>query len=106
MRLRWRMSAWLNKPMPNRLDNDVFKAIADPTRRAILDLLRARGEQPVHALAEPFHMSLSALSQHLKVLREAKLVDLRAAGRERFYKVRNAPLKDVEAWVKPFGARR
>ena len=51
---------------------DVFQAIADPTRRAILDLL-SRGERGVSQLAEPFHMSLSAVSQHLKVLRDVSV---------------------------------
>ncbi len=61
---------------------DVFVAIADPTPRALLDLLRS-GEQPVKQLAEPFAMSLPAISQHLQVLCEAGLVQMRKAGRQR-----------------------
>ena len=77
---------------------DVFQAIADPTRRAILDLL-SRGERGVSQLAEPFHMSLSAVSQHLKVLRDVGLVRDRRAGREKFYRLNAGPLREVSAWV-------
>ncbi|WP_017317760.1 ArsR/SmtB family transcription factor [Mastigocladopsis repens] len=77
---------------------DVFAAIADPTRRAILDRLRA-GEQPVKQLAEPFAMSLPAISQHLQVLCEAGLVQMRKAGRQRLYRLNPEPLKQVSEWV-------
>jgi DNA-binding transcriptional ArsR family regulator len=77
---------------------DVFVAIADPTRRALLDRLR-QGEQPVKELAEPFEMSLPAISQHLQVLSEVGLVSQRRAGRQRFYRVNPEPLKQVYDWV-------
>ncbi|SRR5579883_1649694 len=77
---------------------DVFVAIADPTRRALLDQLRI-GEQPVKQLAEPFAMSLPAISQHLQVLCEAGLVQIRKAGRQRFYRLNPEPLKQVSNWI-------
>ena len=76
----------------------VFTAIADPTRRAILDLLR-QGEQPVKQIAQPFSMSLPAVSQHLSVLCEAGLVIQRKEGRQRFYRLNPEPLKQVSDWV-------
>ena len=77
---------------------DVFTAIADPTRRAILRAL-GDGEQPVTMLAAQFEGSLSAISQHLRVLREANLVTARKAGRERVYRLNPAALKPVAEWV-------
>jgi DNA-binding transcriptional ArsR family regulator len=77
---------------------DIFQAIADPTRRALLDRLRD-GEQPVKQLAEPFEMSLPAISQHLQILCEAGLVTQRRAGRQRLYQLNPEPLKQVSEWV-------
>ncbi|MDY6898789.1 MAG: metalloregulator ArsR/SmtB family transcription factor [Cyanobacteriota bacterium] len=77
---------------------NVFQAIADPTRRAMLDLL-LRGEQSVKQLAEPFAMSLPAISQHLQILCEADLVEMRKLGRQRLYKLKAEPLKQVSAWI-------
>ncbi|KAF3889805.1 MULTISPECIES: ArsR/SmtB family transcription factor [Nostocales] len=77
---------------------DVFAAIADPTRRAILDRLLT-GEQPVKQLAEPFAMSLPAISQHLQVLCDAGLVQMRKAGRQRLYRLNPEPLRQVSNWI-------
>ncbi len=77
---------------------DVSTAIADPTRRAILDL-SSQGEQPVKQIAKPFPMSLPANSQHLSVLCEAELVTQRREGRQRFYRLNPEPLKQVSDWV-------
>jgi DNA-binding transcriptional ArsR family regulator len=77
---------------------DIFQAIADPTRRAILDRLRD-GEQPVKQLAEPFAMSLPAISQHLQILCEAGLVTQRRLGRQRIYQLNPEPLQQVQNWV-------
>ena len=76
----------------------VYEAIADPTRRSILDALAA-GEQPVNRLAEPFVMSRPAVSQHLRVLREAGLVRERRVGRERRYSLDATPLGEVAIWI-------
>jgi DNA-binding transcriptional ArsR family regulator len=87
----------------SRASADVFQAVADPTRRAILDLL-LQGEQPVGDIASRFAVSLSAVSQHIKVLREAGLVEVRNAGRERLYRLNAAPLRDVYAWASHYEA--
>jgi DNA-binding transcriptional ArsR family regulator len=78
--------------------SDIFQAIADPTRRAILDRLR-QGEQPVKQLAEPFEMSLPAISQHLQVLCAAGLVSQQKVGRQRVYRLNPEPLQQVADWV-------
>ena len=81
----------------DRLDR-TFGALADPTRRAILARL-AKGEASVTELAEPFEMSLPAVSKHLKVLERAGLV---SRGRERQWRparLRATPLKEVAEWT-------
>jgi len=77
---------------------DVFHAVADATRRQVLDRLAER-ELPVMKLAESFEMSLPAVSQHLKVLRQAGLVTERREGRQRVYSLTPGPLKEVADWV-------
>ena len=86
---------------PLAAHSDVFQAIANPGRRAILDRLRG-GEQPVLALAEPFDMTLPAVSQQLRVLRRAGLVRERRQGRQRFYRLNPEPLKDVRDWMRMY----
>jgi len=78
--------------------SDIYSAIADSTRRGLLDQL-GRGEQTVLGLARPFTMTLSAVSQHLKLLRAVGLVRVRRAGRERFYSLNARPLREVADWV-------
>jgi len=80
---------------------DVYRAIADPTRRAILDRLR-HGPAPVNALASDFSQSRPAISKHLRVLRTAHLVAERRAGRERRYYLEPEPLRDVARWVEEY----
>jgi DNA-binding transcriptional ArsR family regulator len=82
-------------------ENDVFQAIAHPARRTILVLLK-NGEKPAGELAEPFGVSFSAISQHLKILKEADLVFERRDGRQRIYHLRSKPLKEVWNWVEDF----
>ena len=76
----------------------VFRAVADPTRRAILDLLRS-GRQPVADIARGFPVSRPAISKHLRILREARLVSERREGRNRFYELNPEPLRGVEQWI-------
>jgi DNA-binding transcriptional ArsR family regulator len=81
--------------------NATFAALADPTRRAILKRLAA-GETSVTDLAEPFAMSLPAISKHLKVLERAGLI---ARGREaqwRPCRLKAAPLKDAAEWIEHY----
>ena len=77
---------------------DVFRAIADPTRRAILDLL-TDGDLAVKELQPHFAMSQPALSQHLRVLRDAGLVSERQAGRLRIYRLMPQPLVEIRQWL-------
>jgi DNA-binding transcriptional ArsR family regulator len=80
---------------------DVFRAIADPTRRALLDRLRA-GPAPVNVLASEFSQTRPAISKHLRVLREARLVSETRVGRERFYELDPVPLQGVVAWIEGY----
>jgi DNA-binding transcriptional ArsR family regulator len=82
---------------------DVFRAIADPTRRAILDRLRA-GPANAGALAAAFRQSRPAISKHLRVLREARLVVDTRVGRERVYTVDPVPLQSVAGWLEGYRA--
>ena len=84
-----------------RAATDVFRAIADPTRRAILDRLRA-GPAPVNDLAAAFEQSRPAISKHLRVLREARLVSEQRSGRERVYRLHPMPLQTIVGWVEGY----
>jgi DNA-binding transcriptional ArsR family regulator len=83
-------------------NSDVFQAIADPTRRQILMLLSAQDEPTATEIAAPFGVTLSAISQHLRVLREAELVAVRKVGRERRYRLNAHPLREVADWVNEY----
>ena len=80
---------------------DVFRAIADPTRRAILDRLRG-GRAPVNALAAEFEQSRPAISKHLRVLREARLVTETQVGRQRLYALDPRPLAKAAGWLEGY----
>ena len=81
--------------------NDVFHAIAHPARRTILRLLKG-GQKPAGKLAESFGVSFAAVSQHLKVLKDADLVSERREGRQRIYRLHPMPLKEVVSWIDEF----
>jgi DNA-binding transcriptional ArsR family regulator len=86
--------------MPNQsaqLDR-VFRALADPTRRAVLRRLSA-GTAPVSELAEPFDMALPSFLQHLDVLESCGLVRSRKAGRVRTCRISPGPLREAEGWM-------
>ncbi|MGZ3673637.1 MAG: ArsR/SmtB family transcription factor [Ktedonobacterales bacterium] len=83
------------------VQGDVFTAIAHPVRRQILDRL-AQGEESVTHLAEPFDMSRPAVSQHLRVLRDAGLVAEERHGRERLYRLQPERLYEVRAWMRTY----
>jgi DNA-binding transcriptional ArsR family regulator len=76
-------------------------ALGDPTRRAVLELLRD-GERSVRELTDHTDVSQPAVSQHLRVLRDAGLVDVRPAGTRRLYRIRPDGFADVRAWVDGF----
>jgi DNA-binding transcriptional ArsR family regulator len=78
-----------------------FEVLAEPTRRGILDLLRERPPS-VGELVESLTISQPGVSKHLRVLREAGLVNVRADGRRRLYGLRAAPLAEMDAWLAPY----
>src|SRR5579862_572148 len=84
-----------------QVSSDVFYAIADPTRRGIIDALRG-GEQPAANLASRFDHTFSAISQHMRVLRDVGLVTVRKSGRERIYCLQAEPLASVGDWVRMY----
>ncbi|MFC5531151.1 ArsR/SmtB family transcription factor [Cohnella yongneupensis] len=77
---------------------DVFQAIADPTRRGLLRLLD-EGEQPVTALSGHFPISRTAVSKHLRILQGAGLVRERKVGRETRYRLDAEPLLELKRWL-------
>ena len=80
-----------------RLDA-VFAALADPTRRAIIERL-SRGEARVTEVAEPFHMSLNAVSKHIRVLEASGVVERRRKGRDHILSVNTRSLDEVDGWI-------
>jgi DNA-binding transcriptional ArsR family regulator len=82
----------------------VFHAIACPTRRALLDSLASRGESNVSSLVASLDVTQSAVSQQLAVLKGAGLVEERAEGRFRYYRLRAKPLTEVDAWISRYRA--
>jgi DNA-binding transcriptional ArsR family regulator len=80
------------------LPEATFQALADPTRRALLDLLRL-GAQPAGQIAESFPISRPAISKHLRHLRKAHLVVESRSGRHRVYQLNAEPLKAVDSWL-------
>ena len=80
---------------------DVFQAIADPTRRAILVLLASQAMTP-NAVAEHFHSSRQAVSNHIKILSECKLVKQEQKGREIYYHINANKIKEIDRWVEQF----
>jgi len=78
-----------------------FNALADPTRRAVLDLLRA-GIRPAGEIARAFPVSRPAISKHLRILRRAHLVEERKEGRHRLYQLNPEPLKAVDSWLEEY----
>jgi DNA-binding transcriptional ArsR family regulator len=85
-------------PQPNASLDATFAALADPTRRAIVSRL-AQGEATVLELAEPFQISLPAISKHLKVLERAGLISRGRDAQRRPCRLRVAPLHEISAWT-------
>jgi DNA-binding transcriptional ArsR family regulator len=80
-----------------------YSALAEPSRRQILDLLRG-GERSVGELVARVGLSQPGVSKHLKVLREAGLVEVRPEGKRRWYGLRAEPLAEVADWLEPYRA--
>jgi DNA-binding transcriptional ArsR family regulator len=80
---------------------DVFHAIADPTRRAILLLIAAQSMTP-NAIAEEFHSSRQAVSKHIQILTECELVKQEKKGREIYYHINATKVNEVDEWMEKF----
>ena len=78
---------------------DVYSALADPTRRNIMELLAARGQLRAGEIYKQFPVNPPAISQHLHVLREANLVTMQKHAQERLYALNPAPMQELELWV-------
>jgi DNA-binding transcriptional ArsR family regulator len=78
---------------------DMFVALSDPTRRAILEILASRGELSAMDIYEHFSVSPQAISQHLKVLREANLVVMEKHAQKHLYRLNPQTLSQFETWV-------
>jgi DNA-binding transcriptional ArsR family regulator len=80
---------------------DIFQAIADPTRRAIITLLALQAMTP-NALAEHFNTSRQAVSKHIKILTECEVVTQKQTGREIYYHFNAIKMKEVDQWIATF----
>jgi len=80
---------------------DIFQAIADPTRRAIIALIAMQAMTP-NALAEHFDMSRQAVSKHLKILTECELVKQDQQGREIYYRLEIEKMKEIDSWLEQY----
>jgi DNA-binding transcriptional ArsR family regulator len=78
-----------------------FELVAEPTRRRILDILRD-GERSVGELVERLSLSQPGVSKHLRLLRDAGLVDVRREAQRRLYGLRAEPLTEIDAWLEPY----
>ena len=80
---------------------DIFQAIADPTRRAIIALIAVQSMTP-NALAENFHTSRQAISKHLRILTECELVKQEQQGREIYYQLELKKMKEIDKWLQQY----
>jgi DNA-binding transcriptional ArsR family regulator len=80
---------------------DIFQAIADPTRRAIIGLIALQAMTP-NALAENFDISRQAVSKHLRILTECELVRQQVQGREIYYQLELEKMKEIDLWIEQF----
>src|SRR6476620_4193960 len=80
---------------------DIFQAIADPTRRAIIGLIAIQAMTP-NALAEHFHTSRQAVSRHIKILTECELIKQEQQGREIYYQLEIKKMKEIDKWLEQF----
>ncbi|WP_421923669.1 ArsR/SmtB family transcription factor [Paenibacillus luteus] len=78
---------------------DVYDAVADPTRRKLLQLLANVEDLPLHEITVHFEMGRTAVSKHLAILKDADLVIARKVGRETRYRLNAKPLKEIQDWV-------
>jgi DNA-binding transcriptional ArsR family regulator len=79
---------------------DSFHALADPTRRKIIEILARKGQLPATEIYEHFDVSPQAVSQHLKVLRQANLVRVEKQAQQRLYQINPAAMLELEDWAR------
>ncbi len=79
---------------------DVFHALAEPTRRSIVEMLAASGQLSASDIYHKFSVSPPAISQHLKVLRDTDLVRVEKRAQQRIYKINPAAMTEIEVWIK------
>jgi len=91
---------FLNK-IVNDMRRDIFQAIADPTRRAIITLIALQAMTP-NAIAENFHTTRQAVSKHLRILTECEVVKQEQRGREIYYQLEVNKLKEMDRWIEQF----
>jgi DNA-binding transcriptional ArsR family regulator len=80
---------------------DVFQAIADPTRRAIISLIALQAMTP-NAIAEHFDCSRQAISKHIKILNECQVLEQKQSGREIYYHLNSKKMKEIDKWLEQF----
>lgn len=79
---------------------DIFQALAEPSRRNIIELLAKKGQLTSTDISNQFHISAPAISQHLKVLREARLIEMEKKAQQRLYKINPAAMGEFQNWIK------
>ena len=81
------------------MTTDLFSAVADPTRRRILELLAGRGQMSATEISDQFTVSAQAISQHLKVLLQANLVTVERRAQQRLYRLNLESIAELESWT-------
>ena len=94
-----RATVWLHTALV--MKRDVFQAIADPTRRAIIALIALQAMTP-NAIAENFHTTRQAVSKHLRILTECELVVQEQKGREIYYSLEIEKMKEIDEWLEQY----
>ena len=85
----------------NNMRRDIFQAIADPTRRAIITLIALQAMTP-NAIADNFHTTRQSVSKHLRILTECQLVKQEQHGREIYYSLEIKKMKEIDKWLEQF----
>ena len=83
------------------MKRDIFQAISDPTRRAIIVLIATQAMTP-NALAEQFDTTRQAVSKHIKILKECEVIEQRKSGREIYYHIVAEKMKEIDVWLEQF----
>jgi DNA-binding transcriptional ArsR family regulator len=78
---------------------DMFSALSDPNRRKIVELIARNGHLSATDISNNFNISAPAISQHLKILRETKLVDMEKRAQQRIYTINTTSLHEIETWI-------